>query len=377
MTPRDRYVATLLFHEPDRIPFEPGGARQSTLNNWHKQGLPPEVSDYVGFVRKLLDIEPETGTRPPDSGIDFRMIPQFEEKVIERRPGSLIVQDWKGNVCEISDEFDVTYLRNPVDFVTRSWIRCPVESRNDWEEMARRYDVNDPSRFATDFQDRAAGIRNRTRPKGLTINGPFWQLREWLGFENLCMLLLDDPDFAMEMVRFWEQFVAVLLERAFKSFVPDYILICEDMAYKVKPMISPEMCREFLAPTWRRWSELARGAGVPIIEIDSDGCVDQLIPVWIESGINCNSPQEVAAGNDLPAFRKLYGTKMAYRGGVDKRAMARGGKAMEQEMARLRPAIDAGGFIPSCDHGIPSDVSWPNFIHYCRLLAEATGWLQR
>jgi len=37
--------------------------------------------------------------------------------------------------------------------------------------------------------------------------------------------------------------------------------------------------------------------------------------------------------------------------------------------------IKAGGFIPSCDHGIPVDVSWGNFVLYCRLLAEATGWL--
>ena len=58
-------------------------------------------------------------------------IPQFEE-VIEHRPalagstapGSLIVQDWKGNICEISDEFDVTYLRNAVDFVTRKWLKA-------------------------------------------------------------------------------------------------------------------------------------------------------------------------------------------------------------------------------------------------------------
>jgi uroporphyrinogen decarboxylase len=60
---------------------------------------------------------------------------------------------------------------------------------------------------------------------------------------------------------------------------------------------------------------------------------------------------------------------------VDKRKIAVGGRAMEDEMTRLMPAIRAGGFIPSCDHGIPSDVSWANYLHYCRLLAHATGWL--
>jgi uroporphyrinogen decarboxylase len=103
--------------------------------------------------------------------------------------------------------------------------------------------------------------------------------------------------------------------------------------------------------------------------------VGSLIPVWIEAGVNCNSPQEVAAGNDLPAYRRQFGRRMAYRGGVDKRALARGGQAIRDEIARLQPVIDAGGFIPGCDHGIPADVSWPNFVDYCRLLAQATGWL--
>ena len=66
---------------------------------------------------------------------------------------------------------------------------------------------------------------------------------------------------------------------------------------------------------------------------------------------------------------------MAYRGGIDKRAMARGGAVLEAEIARLRPVIDDGGYIPGCDHGVPADVSWPNYAHYVRLLAQATGWL--
>ena len=66
---------------------------------------------------------------------------------------------------------------------------------------------------------------------------------------------------------------------------------------------------------------------------------------------------------------------MAYRGGVDKRAMARGGVVLEEEIRRVEPVLRDGGFIPSCDHGIPSDVSWQNYLHYVRLLAELCGWL--
>jgi uroporphyrinogen decarboxylase len=375
MTPREQYIATLLFEKPDRVYFDPGYGRKSTRERWYQEGLPADVTDYVGYARQLLGIEPVPTSLVVQPGVDFRMIPHFEEKVLERKPGTQVVQDWKGNICEISDEFDVSYLREAIDFVTRNWIKCPVESRADWEQMKRRYVVDDPKRFPADFADRARRLRDRTYPAGIVFPGPFWQLREWLGFENLCMLLVDDPGFAQEMIDFWERFVVQVLERTLDQYVPDFVMIQEDMAYKEKPMIGPDMSRQVLLPTWRRWGKLIRGAGVPIYEVDSDGYAGSLIPVWIEAGFNCNSPQEVAAGNDLPAYRQQYGTQMAYRGGVDKRAMAKGGAALKAEIDRLTPVIKAGGFIPSCDHGIPHDVSWPNFLEYCRLLAEATGWL--
>lgn len=91
-------------------------------------------------------------------------------------------------------------MEGSIDFVTRSWIRCPVENRADWEAMKARYDASDPGRFPADFAQRADILRRRTRVSAIGINGPFWQLREWLGFENLCVLLVDEPAFAQEMI---------------------------------------------------------------------------------------------------------------------------------------------------------------------------------
>lgn len=382
MTPRQRFVAALTFGAPDRIPFVPGFGRKATREAWHRQGLPEHVIDVDAYVRKLVGIPPDPPVEEIPVDANFLMIPQFEEKVLERRPppspgthGTLVVQDWKGNICEISDKFDVTYLRNPVDFVTRSWIKCPVESRADWIRMAARYDSADPRRLPKDFAARAEKLHNRQYVTGMNFPGPFWQLREWLGFENLCVLLLDDPDFAREMIDFWRDFVSRMLDRILPNYVPDFITVSEDMAYKEKPMISPEMTQCFLLPCWQAWAEQAHNAGVPVFEVDSDGHVGLLMPLFIEGGFTSNSPLEVAAGNDLPAYRKRYGTRMAYRGGVDKRAIAAGGKTIEREIARLQPVIDAGGFIPSCDHGVPPDVSWPNFLRYACLLARATRWI--
>jgi uroporphyrinogen decarboxylase len=188
-------------------------------------------------------------------------------------------------------------------------------------------------------------------------------------------MLHDDPNFIKDMISFWENYIAVLLEKIFVCVTPDIIHISEDMAYKGFSMISPAMVREFLFPTWQRWGEMIRNAGCQVYAIDSDGFIGELIPIWIEAGINACDPVEVAAGNDIVEFRRRFGRKMAYRGGVDKRAIAAGGITIEKEIKKLKPVISDGGYIPGCDHGVPADVSWPNFVYFVQLLAKSTGWL--
>lgn len=375
MHDRDRVTAAMSFKPMDRVPLQPGGGRRSTRETWHRQGLPTDVQDPAEFAYRQAG-----GQLPwPDNGPAFpvqeRMIPQFEELVLEERPASRVVQDWKGNVCEIGREFSPEYLRNAIDFVTRKWIKCPVENRQDWANMQRRYDSNDPARLPDDPATLGARLKDRTWYLELHFSGPFWQLREWVGFENLCTLFYDDPALTAEMIRFWEEHVARLLERTLAVFTPDAVHLSEDMAYKEHSMISPQMAREFLMPTWKRWGEIVHKAGVPLYGMDSDGHIGELIPLWIESGMNFCDPIEVAAGNNIVDFRRRFGRNMAYRGGVDKRAMAKGGTVIEREIERILPVIRDGGYIPSCDHGVPSDVAWPDFVYYVKRLAEATGWL--
>jgi len=374
MNPRQRYIETLRFGRPDRIPFQPGGPRESTLAAWRTQGL-PEGADWFDFLLETLGIRVEKPPPMPDPGADFRMIPQFEEKVLDHKDGHYVVQDWKGNVCEISDRFDVTYLRHPRDFVTRRWIRCPVETRADWEAMTERYRVDAAGRFPPDFADRCARLRGREGVLAVSFNGPFWQMREWCGLEGLCIRMIREPDFVAEMAAFWMEFVAAVLARILERVAPDGIALSEDMAYKAHSMISPAMTRRFLQPCYDRWVGQARAAGCPIIDMDSDGYIGDLIPIWIESGVNVCNPMEAAAHNDLPEYRRRFGRAMAYRGGVDKRAIARGGRALREELQRLEPVVRDGGYIPGCDHGVPADVAWPHFVDYSRRLAEMTGWL--
>jgi len=373
MTPRQRYLETLTFGHPDRVPFDPGWPRESTLAAWRQQGLPADA-DWRASMLEGLGLPPDPPHGDISLGVSFRMIPQFEEKVLEHRDGHYLVQDWMGAVVEISDRYDYTYLREAKDFVTRKWHKFPVESRADWERMKERYHPRHPDGFPSDFEQRCAALRDREFVVGLSLNGPFWQMREWCGFEGLCMMMVEDPGFVQQMCEFWTEFVSATLAPVLERVQLDYVLISEDMAFKEHSMISPAMVRRFLLHAYRQWVPAIRASGCPIVELDSDGYIADLIPLWIEVGINCTIPVEVAAGNDIAAYRRRFGKQMAYRGGVDKRAIARGGETMRAEVMRVvPPLLAAGGFIPGCDHGVPPDISWPDFLEYARLLAELTG----
>ena len=376
MTNRDIYMETVLFKSPGKIPFSPGGPRKSTIERWQAEGLPKETNWWDYVVRDRLNISLPPSKPVPFSHPNFTMIPWFEEKVLEHKNGHYIIQDWMGSVLEISDKYDYTYIRSAIDFVTRRWIKCPVENREDWEEMKKRYDPDTPQRVKAFTPEEIEQINTRDSVLRMHFNGPFWQLREWLGFEGLCTAMIEEPGFVAEMIGHWQDHVLRICERVFEQGVTiDVIGMSEDMAYKAHSMISPAMTREFLLPVYKKWITYLKSRGVKVIDMDSDGYIAELIPIWIEAGINMCDPIEVAAHNDIVRYSDTYGQKMAYSGGIDKRAIAAGGKVIEDELKRVAPVIKKGGYIPSCDHGVPHDISLENFVNYSKLLAQYTGWL--
>ena len=57
-------------------------------------------------------------------------------------------------------------------------------------------------------------------------------------------------------------------------------------------------------------------------------------------------------------------------GGIDKRALAAGPKAIDEEIKRVRPAVKKGRYIPEIDHLIPDNVSWRNYSYYAEQMKK-------
>jgi len=355
MNARERFLETMLFGTPDRIPYHFGGPRQSTLEAWYRQGLPrgTDVTRLVGYDRW------------EHLGVNLGPVPPFEETVIEETATHKI---WIDNLG--AKRIDHKILPTP-GFVTRKWLEFPVKNRRDFLEMTKRYDPSSPERYPADWDRRVERWRNRDFVLGGTLQSMFWRVRDWVGFEGLCMMCCDNPNLVHEMMEYVADFTVAALDKALSEVDVDYFYFNEDMAYKTASMISPEMVKTFMWPRYRKIVRFLRDKGVSVLVMDCDGHISELIPVWLDVGINVVSPVEIAAGNDPVAYRKKYGKNLGMFGGIDKRELRFDKARVRAEvMSKVPWLVEQGGYIPSVDHGIPPDVPVRNFLYMCELVKE-------
>lgn len=102
-----------------------------------------------------------------------------------------------------------------------------------------------------------------------------------------------------------------------------------------------------MMPHYKKLNKLLRDNGVDIILVDSEGDTRELIPLWLESGLNGHYPLEVTAGMDALELRKEYGESLILIGNIDKRALIEGKRAIKEELERKIPfLLSKGGIFP-------------------------------
>jgi uroporphyrinogen decarboxylase len=200
-------------------------------------------------------------------------------------------------------------------------------------------------------------------------------LRNWMGMENLSYVLYDDPAWFEEMVTTAADCIIGTLRRALASGVQfDACGMWEDMAYRAGPLISPRHFKQFLAPHYRRIADLLHQHGVDVIWLDCDGDIAALIPLWLEAGINCMFPLEVGAwGADPVKYRRQYGKNLLIMGGFDKHILQGSKAGIKDEVKRLAPLVEEGGYIGFCDHRVPPDVPLENYLFYLETVRAVWG----
>lgn len=360
MNARERFIATCKFEPLDRaFRFETLGFWPETIERWYGEGLPDWLEEFTAFVHFGMDLRMIIHLSNYD---DPGLLPRFEEEILEETEQYRIRRSEHGVVLK---EFTGGQSALP------QFLEFPVKDMQTFEEIKERLDPSTPHRLGNDFEESASFYTETDMPVFTYICGLFGTARHLLGFENLMYAYHDMPELIHAIGEQWVTMYTALLERICAVAKVDVIDFWEDMAYRNGPMIGPAMFEEFMIPYYKRVIDCARSLGIEIFELDSDGNIDVLIPLYLDMGINLLYPFEVQAGMDILEVRKKYGKKLAILGGLDKRKLALDFDAIREEVESKVPILlKEGGYFPSLDHNVPPDVPMENFEFYLKLVRE-------
>ncbi len=100
----------------------------------------------------------------------------------------------------------------------------------------------------------------------------------------------------------------------------------------------------------------------------------EFLPIYMQMGFGAFRPFEIAANNELVAIGKQYPT-IVLCGGIDKRILGESPVAIKNYLTSIMPFFTKrGGYIPTCDHAIPSTVSFTNYVYYRQLKPKWGLW---
>jgi len=351
MNDLERFRACMSYEPMDRAPYRTFGAWPETIERWQTEGYDPQHPPF------------ETDRWEWQGGW-FQPKPPFERQVIEEDDATVLYVNHEGILMRERKDHRQSSMPQ--------FVRFPVETREDfrkfWKERMR---PDLAVRIGPDWKERLAAYRDREFPLIIIADrwgGFFGPLRNLLGVERLCMLFYDDPAFVEEMMDADADFIVEMMSQILDHTDIDAFGFWEDMAYKTGPLLGPALARKFMLPRYRRVVDFLRSRGVELISLDSDGEVSELIPVWLDAGINVLYPFEVQCGMDVLRIRREYGRHLRLWFGVDKRVLAQGPEAMDAELARVAPLVREGGYVPGTDHSLPPDVSFANYCYFMEKL---------
>ena len=377
MNHRERFHAVLNYGNYDRMPLIHFGFWRKTLEKWAAQGhISPELA--AGFsdnspqdleITKMLGFDYNYQSMVSDKSVEQigQLYPPFEEKVIESMPdGSQKYLTFYG----------VVELRVPGIQSIHSEIDWLFKDRKTWEDLFAPRLHYSPERIDWDLlEDVKKKSKLREYPLGLNCGSLYGQLRTMLGLLNLSYITVDDPELYDEMIDTigklcYDKSYAMLSSGA--EF--DFAHFWEDICFKNGSLIRPEIFAEKVGPWYKKITDMAKGFGISVFSVDCDGMIDDLVPVWLNNGVNTMFPIEVGTWNgSIAKWRDKYGRKLLGVGGVKKHVLAESRQAIDDEIERIRVLTELGGYIPNFDHRIAPDAEWDLVLYYADRFRKVFG----
>lgn len=376
MVPRERMTESAR-RRRDAYNLVPGASLLKTefgfycLEEWKQQGMPNlDPGSEAGQKLFHYDLAGDYGLGQL-GWCEAGFCPNFEVRIIEDRGDTELEQDFAGR--------HVLYFKGQRNGFMPEYVQHPVKDMATWQRDVKwRMNPATPQRYA-DLEARMAKAQ-AAAGQGLMIVqglvGGYMYLRSLIGPEELLYAFYDQPALIHDCMQTWLTLADAVIARHQQHVTLDEIFLAEDICYNHGPLIAPEMMKEFLIPYYQqlignvRRRQIDQGRHL-YVQIDTDGDCRPTIPIYRDLiGMDVMSPFEVASGCDVVEIARQY-PRLIMRGGIDKRVLAQGRAAIDRMVERILPALrQRGGYIPCCDHGVPAEVPYQDYLYFRQRCVE-------
>ena len=202
---------------------------------------------------------------------------------------------------------------------------------------------------------------NDIKARGGTFKGSlrhghtFLQLSDLRGYENLLFDMLDEEPKLDELIEQLTDFNLALVKR-FVSNGCSSMEYPEDLGMQVGPMLSPEMFRRYIKPSYQKIIQPALDAGIPI-HMHSDGDIRTLADDIVGSGVEILNLQDLVNGIDWIAGK--YRGKLCVELDIDRQTVTPYGTPKEidalirEEVSKIGTAAGGLCMIYGLYPGVP------------------------
>ncbi len=201
-------------------------------------------------------------------------------------------------------------------------------------------------------------------------NGVLENVTELLGFDNLCLLLADEPRLVERIFEAVGQRLARYYEIAAQHPAVGACIDNDDWGFKTQTMLSPHQMRRYVFPWHKRIVEACHRAGKPVI-LHSCGHFERILDDMADIGIDARHSYEDTILPVEEVYERYY-DRFAILGGLDVDFVCRAGPDAVYARARAMLARTAGrgGYALGTGNSVPDYLPDESYLAMIRAALE-------
>lgn len=244
------------------------------------------------------------------------------------------------------------------------------------EELKNRLDMDEERRLPSRWEKRVKAWEERQHALMLRVHHGFFEsvgIMGWRRFSDVMFQIKTNPALLERLMEIQGDFNARMTERVLSEVQVDAAVFSEPIGANHGPLVSPQVYRELVLPSYQPILDVLRRHGVQTIILRTYANCRVLIPAQLEAGFNCLWAVEVFGdGMDYRDLRNEFGRDLRLIGGIDLDVLHQGRQAVRDEIEqKVLPLLEQGGYAPLADSRVRKDVPWEVYRDYRRLLEQA------